>query len=56
MTSSIVAPRGHDARATLSRRALFLLALLALLALRVWLAFALRVNSDEPQHLHIVWG
>ena len=31
-------------------------ALVLLLALRVWLAFTLRVNSDEPQHLHIVWG
>jgi len=30
-------------------------ALVALLILRVWAALTLRVNSDEPQHLHIVW-
>ncbi|HEX3123708.1 MAG TPA: glycosyltransferase family 39 protein [Rhodanobacteraceae bacterium] len=30
-------------------------ALLGLLALRIWLAFTLRVNSDEPQHLHTIW-
>ena len=29
--------------------------LLALLILRVWVALTLQVNSDEPQHLHIVW-
>lgn len=27
-----------------------------LLALRVVYAWALRVNSDEPQHLHVVWA
>jgi hypothetical protein len=29
---------------------------IALLALRIWIAFTLRVNSDEPQHLHVVWA
>lgn len=31
-------------------------AFLALLALRVAYAWAYRVDSDEPQHLHVVWG
>lgn len=29
---------------------------LLLLAARLWLAGRLEVNSDEPQHLHVVWG
>ena len=28
----------------------------ALLVLRIVYAWALRINSDEPQHLHVVWG
>jgi hypothetical protein len=28
----------------------------ALLALRVYCAFTLAMNSDEPQHLHVVWA
>ena len=28
----------------------------ALLALRLVYAWTLRVNSDEPQHLHVVWA
>src|SRR6185312_17228889 len=28
----------------------------ALLVLRVVYAWALHVNSDEPQHLHVVWA
>lgn len=31
-------------------------AVLALLALRIAYAFLFKVNSDEPQHLHVVWG
>ena len=42
-------------RITTAQRALVAAALLGLLALRIWLAFTLRVNSDEPQHLHTVW-
>jgi hypothetical protein len=38
-----------------AQTALVAAALLGLLALRIWLAFTLRVNSDEPQHLHTVW-
>lgn len=26
-----------------------------LVAIRVWCAFTPGVNSDEPQHLHVVW-
>jgi hypothetical protein len=37
------------------RRFWLFMALLALFGWRVWAAFTLRVNSDEPQHLHIVW-
>ena len=32
------------------------LALAALIALRIMYAFMYRVDSDEPQHLHVVWG
>jgi hypothetical protein len=32
------------------------LALAALLALHILYAFVYRVDSDEPQHLHVVWG
>ncbi|MGA3170824.1 MAG: hypothetical protein ABSE62_07395 [Chthoniobacteraceae bacterium] len=32
------------------------LALAALVALHVVYAFVYRVDSDEPQHLHVVWG
>ncbi|HSE12626.1 MAG TPA: glycosyltransferase family 39 protein, partial [Rudaea sp.] len=42
-------------RVMTARHVLAALALLGLLALRIWLAFTLRVNSDEPQHLHTVW-
>ena len=39
------------------RRWLVFAALLAaLIALRVYCAFTLFMNSDEPQHLHIVWA
>lgn len=41
------------------RRAQFvyaLLGVLALLALRLASAWSLRVDSDEPQHLHVVWA
>ncbi len=27
-----------------------------LIALRILYAFVYRVDSDEPQHLHVVWG
>ena len=40
---------------TLSRRTGVAIALVVLLALRIWMALTLRVNSDETQHLHIVW-
>jgi hypothetical protein len=26
------------------------------LAMRAWLVFAHRIDSDEPQHLHVAWG
>jgi hypothetical protein len=32
------------------------LAIAALLSLRVFYAFVYRVDSDEPQHLHVVWA
>ncbi len=32
------------------------LAIAALLALRIWMALTLRVNSDETQHLHVAWS
>jgi hypothetical protein len=40
----------------LDRRWPLLLPLLAYAALRLWLLDATKVNSDEPQHLHIVWA
>ncbi|HEY2396734.1 MAG TPA: glycosyltransferase family 39 protein [Rudaea sp.] len=44
-------------RAWLShRRTAFAIGVAALLALRIWLALTLRVNSDETQHLHVVWS
>ena len=39
-----------------TRHAVVAAALVGLLALRVWLALTLRVNSDETQHLHVVWS
>ena len=45
--------------ATVSRRwpaIAMLAAAAALLALRVKTAFTLSMNSDEPQHLHVVWA
>jgi hypothetical protein len=33
-----------------------MLALAGLVALRIAYAFVYRVDSDEPQHLHVVWG
>jgi len=44
---------------TRRRRAQFayaVLGVLALLALRLASAWSLRVDSDEPQHLHVVWA
>jgi hypothetical protein len=38
------------------RRGLLLPGLALLLALRVLFAFTLQVDSDEPQHLHVVWA
>ncbi len=38
------------------RVVLGLFGLLVLLALRILYAWTLRVDSDEPQHLHIVWA
>jgi hypothetical protein len=32
------------------------LALAMLLLLKLWFAWHLRVNTDEPQHLHVVWA
>src|SRR2546426_7209281 len=34
----------------------FAVILVALIALRIAYAFVYRINSDEPQHLHVVWG
>lgn len=52
---SNVQPR-HPAIALPSRRAPIVAAIAALLVLRIWFAFTLRVNSDEPQHLHVIWN
>lgn len=38
------------------RLALFLTVLALLAALRVYCAGVFRIDSDEPQHLHVVWG
>jgi hypothetical protein len=38
------------------RRLLFSIFAILFIALRVYCAAAYRVDSDEPQHLHIVWG
>jgi hypothetical protein len=54
----------HDTRAgSQERRAVGIaeswvaaLALAGLIALRVVYTFVYRVDSDEPQHLHVVWG
>src|SRR5579871_2811192 len=39
----------------ISRKILFCCTAI-LLALKLAVAFTLRVNSDEPQHLHVVWA
>ncbi|HEX6641396.1 MAG TPA: glycosyltransferase family 39 protein, partial [Thermoanaerobaculia bacterium] len=40
----------------LSRRQTMWLLAAGAIALRVWLIFAHRIDSDEPQHLHIAWA
>jgi len=30
--------------------------LLVTFAMRVWLIFRYRFDSDEPQHMHVAWG
>ena len=45
-----------ESTAARSRRALLLAGLALLFALRVLFAFTLQVDSDEPQHLHVVWA
>src|SRR5512144_27287 len=54
---ALAAPRNSTGatRIPSAQQAYMAVALLDLLALRIWLAFTLRVNSDEPQHLHTVW-
>jgi hypothetical protein len=42
-------------QARFARYAYLVAAMPALLLIRIWLAFTLRVNSDEPQHLHTAW-
>ena len=49
---------GANDRASLRRAERWFACLIAvsLVALRVVYAFVYRVDSDEPQHLHVVWG
>ena len=49
-------PTIPDSTAARSRRGLLLSGFALLLALRVLFAFTLQVDSDEPQHLHVVWA
>ena len=44
-----------SARAVQASVPWLLVAAALLLAARIWVAFTLHVNSDETQHLHIVW-
>lgn len=53
---SAVQPRSSRPRALTAERGAAVIFLAGLLALRVWTALHYRVDSDEPQHLHIVWG
>lgn len=46
-----------DCPALSSAERAWIIALLGVvLALRVYYAFIFRIDSDEPQHLHVVWG
>jgi hypothetical protein len=39
------------------RQTRFIFALVAgAAAVRLWFIFAHRIDSDEPQHLHVMWG
>ncbi len=49
-------PTIPESTAAPRRRSLLLSGLVLLLALRVLFAFTLQVDSDEPQHLHVVWA
>src|SRR5437588_7535642 len=41
---------------TTLERVTFAVIVAALIALRIAYAFVYRLDSDEPQHLHVVWG
>ena len=56
MTSAPAQQHHEPGRAFGAQRIALFAAMAVLLAARVWFAFTLEVNSDEPQHLHIVWS
>ncbi len=51
-TASVVS----DEKVTRSVRCMVLAVFAAILALRVLFVIHYRIDSDEPQHLHVVWG
>jgi len=58
-TQKIETPRAADAglrERAIAEYWIAALALAGLIALRIVYAFVYRVDSDEPQHLHVVWG
>ena len=51
-----LAPDWRSCMAGTAESRLAALALAGLVAMRIAYAFMYRVDSDEPQHLHVVWG